>query len=69
MENHHQISSTDQFQQLLSADLSRVSCTYFWAPWAEPCKQMTQVVVELAKKYPSALFLDVCPAVIALGAF
>ena len=54
-----QITATEQFQALLSADLNKVSCLYFWATWAEPCKQMTQVVTELAKKYQEVLFLDV----------
>jgi thioredoxin-like negative regulator of GroEL len=57
--NIHQIQSSDQFQQLLSADLDRLSLLYFWAPWAEPCKQMTEVVVELSKKYPKLLSLQI----------
>lgn len=57
--NHHIIESTEHFQTLLSADLKRVSVINFWAPWAEPCKQMNEVVAELAKKYPAGLFLQV----------
>ncbi|KAI0246075.1 glutaredoxin [Lactifluus subvellereus] len=55
----HQIESSDQFQQLLSADLDRVSLLFFWAPWAEPCKQMTEVVIELSRKYPKLLSLQI----------
>jgi thiol-disulfide isomerase/thioredoxin len=44
----------------MSADLKRISIVNFWAPWAEPCKNMNEVVKELAKKYPAALFLQVC---------
>lgn len=54
-ENQHQITSTHQFQSLLSQDLTRVSLLYFWAPWAAPCKQMTDVVSALAGKYTAAL--------------
>ncbi|KAH9063615.1 glutaredoxin [Lactarius vividus] len=57
--NSYQVESSEQFQSLLSADLDRVSLLYFWAPWAEPCKQMTEVVDELARKYPKLLSLHI----------
>ncbi|KAK7043880.1 glutaredoxin [Paramarasmius palmivorus] len=57
--NYHDVSSPSHFQQLLSQDLNRVSVLNFWAEWAEPCKQMNAVAVELAKKYPSVLFLQI----------
>ncbi|KAF9456441.1 glutaredoxin [Collybia nuda] len=57
--NFHEITDPTHFQGLLSADLNRVSLINFWAPWAEPCKQMNEVVQELAKKYPAALVLNV----------
>lgn len=57
--NFHEVSSPEHFQNLLSEDLSRISLINFWAPWAEPCKQMNEVVIELAKKYPQILVLQV----------
>ncbi|KAH9917273.1 glutaredoxin [Fomitopsis serialis] len=45
--NFHEVNSADHFQQLLSTDLERVSLINFWAPWAEPCKQMNEVVMVL----------------------
>ncbi|KAH9948577.1 glutaredoxin [Amylocystis lapponica] len=54
-----EVSSAEHFQSLLSADLERVSLINFWAPWAEPCKQMNEVVIELARKYPHILGLQV----------
>src|SRR6266702_4111269 len=46
------------------ADHSRVSLQtsnayllYFWVPSAQPCKQMIEVVEELAQKYPSLFLL------------
>jgi len=57
--NFNDVQSTEQFQALLSTDLNRVSLISFWAPWAEPCKQMNEVVSELAKKYPALLVLQV----------
>jgi thioredoxin-like negative regulator of GroEL len=54
-----QVTSPDQFKELLSKDLERVSLLYFWAPWAKPCEQMTEVVTELSKKYPKLLSLQI----------
>ena len=59
--NFHEVSSPEHFQNLLSEDLNRVSLINFWAPWAEPCKQMNEVVIELAKKYTQVLVLQVRP--------
>ena len=58
-ENLHQVTSSEHLQELLSEDLKRVSLLYFWAPWAEPCKQMTEVVKELTRKYPEVLSLQI----------
>ena len=66
--NFHVIESPTQFQDIMSADLNRVSLINFWAPWAEPCKQMNEVVLELAKKYPQVLVLQVRPATLSLCA-
>ena len=57
--NFFEVSSPEHFQSLLSTDLTRISLINFWAPWAEPCKQMNEVVFELAKKYPQLLVLQV----------
>jgi len=57
--NFNEISSPELFQSLLAADLERVSLINFWAPWAAPCAQMNEVVLELAKKYPQLLVLQV----------
>ncbi|KAK0472011.1 glutaredoxin [Armillaria novae-zelandiae] len=59
MANYHQVVSPSHFQELLSADLTRVSLINFWADFAEPCRQMNEVVLELSKKYPAVLFLQV----------
>lgn len=57
--NLHYVKSSDHFKELLSEDLQRVSLLYFWAPWAEPCKQMTEVVAELSRKYQQLLSLQI----------
>lgn len=56
--NHVEVTSSTHFQELLSADLNKLSVINFWAPWAEPCKQMNEVAKELSTKYPAALFLQ-----------
>jgi len=53
------VQDPEHFRTLLSEDLQRVSLINFWAPWAEPCTQMNEVVAELSKKYPNALVLQV----------
>ncbi|KAK4688471.1 hypothetical protein P7C73_g1645, partial [Tremellales sp. Uapishka_1] len=55
--NHVAVTSPEHFQTLLSADLNRVSCLNFWAPWAEPCAAFNKVVEEQAVKFPAVLFL------------
>jgi len=57
--NFFEVNSADHFKELLSEDLKRISIINFWAPWAEPCHQMNELVKELAKKYHTALFLQV----------
>ena len=57
--NYHSVNSPEHFQELLSADLERVSVLYFYADWAEPCASMNQVVRALAEANPSVLFLQI----------
>lgn len=59
MSNLVDVTSPDHFKSLLSADLNRVSCLNFWAPWAEPCAAFTEVIKGEAGKYSSVLFLNV----------
>ncbi|KAG8701188.1 monothiol glutaredoxin grx4, partial [Ceratobasidium sp. 395] len=58
-DNFHVVESAEQFKQLLSADLERISLLNFWAPWAEPCIKMNEVVSELARTNPNLLTLQI----------
>ncbi len=58
-ENIYDVGSAEQFQQLLSADLERISLLNFWAAFTEPCAGINKVVAELAKKHPAILVLQV----------
>ncbi|TNY24292.1 putative glutaredoxin [Rhodotorula diobovata] len=57
--NYHRVESPAHLQELLSADLARVSVLYFRADWAEPCKTMDGVTQELAKRWDQVLFLSI----------
>jgi len=35
----------------------RLVVVHFWAPWAEQCKQMDDVMQELAKQNPNVCFV------------
>ena len=59
IQNLHEVTSSDHFKGLLSEDLQRISLLYFWAPWAAPCKQMTEVVAELSRKHQELLILKI----------
>jgi len=54
-----EITSPKQFTSVMEADLNRITLLNFWAPWAEPCKQMNEVVKEIAAKNPSITVLNV----------
>jgi thiol-disulfide isomerase/thioredoxin len=69
MSNFVEVTSPEHFKELLSADLKRVSCLNFWAPWAEPCEAFTQAVKEQAAKFPQVLFLNVSISRAGSGAF
>ncbi|KAE8231480.1 hypothetical protein CF326_g3504 [Tilletia indica] len=53
------VTSSEHFTSLMEADLTRVSVLNFWAPWAEPCKLMNDVVSALATKHENVLFLNI----------
>jgi len=53
------ITSPEHFKDVLSKDLSRVSCLNFWATWAEPCEEFNKEVEVAAGKFPAVLFLNV----------
>ncbi|KAF9507145.1 hypothetical protein BS47DRAFT_1351995 [Hydnum rufescens UP504] len=55
--NLYDVTSTDQFKELLSQDLTRVSVLNFWAEIAEASKTINALLKELAVKYPDPLFL------------
>ncbi|EST08995.1 Glutaredoxin [Kalmanozyma brasiliensis GHG001] len=52
-----EVTSPEHFTEIMQQDLGRVSLLNFYAPWAEPCKQMNEVVKEIAVKYPQVLCL------------
>ncbi|CAD6889678.1 unnamed protein product [Tilletia controversa] len=57
--NPVEVTSSEHFTSLMKEDLTRVSVLNFWAPWAEPCKLMNDVVSALANKHKNVLFLNI----------
>lgn len=57
--NYHKVQSPEDLQAQLSAALDKVSVLYFRTDWAEPCKTMDGVMLELSKRYEGVLFLSV----------
>ncbi|XP_071827907.1 glutaredoxin-3-like [Apostichopus japonicus] len=51
--------SVDAFDDFAQKSGSGLLLAYFWTSWADQCKQMTQVVNELAKESPQVLFVTV----------
>ncbi|KAJ2557350.1 glutaredoxin [Coemansia sp. RSA 1933] len=53
-----QLSDEKDLRQALENN-SQESVLYFWAPWAEQCKQVESVIDDLAKKYAKTQFFKV----------
>lgn len=53
------ITSPSMFTELMQEDLTRTTLLNFWAPWAQPCEEMSKALVELAGRYPHVLFMNV----------
>ena len=49
--NHWDIKSNEDFTNAVAENPDKVIVLNFWAPWAEPCLQMNDVFVELARKH------------------
>ncbi|THV08187.1 hypothetical protein K435DRAFT_824776 [Dendrothele bispora CBS 962.96] len=66
--NFHQVISPTHLQHLLSADLNRVSVLNFWVEWAEPCRQMNEVIKAESQSDISGSFdIESVPTIILRG--
>ncbi|KAJ2935044.1 hypothetical protein H1R20_g1998, partial [Candolleomyces eurysporus] len=61
-----EVKSSEQFRQVLSQDLHRVSVINFWAAFAEPCKQMDEVDAEEQPDISDSFDIGVVPSFIVL---
>jgi thiol-disulfide isomerase/thioredoxin len=53
----HEIVSSEQFDSFVLK--SRFAVAYFWADWAQPCKQMDGVFSQLSQEHSDVVFLRV----------
>lgn len=54
-----EIQSPTQFTDVMASDLERVSLLYFYAPWADPCHGIKEVLQRLCPRYPNLQILSV----------
>lgn len=60
MSNHKDVSDDDEFISLLnSAGSSKLVVVDYNATWCGPCQKIAPVFIQLAHKFPQALFLGV----------
>ncbi|KAJ8264474.1 hypothetical protein GJAV_G00149580, partial [Gymnothorax javanicus] len=57
MANLVEVSSSQQFEELLTKAGKSLSVVHFYAPWAEQCGQMNDVMAELAAVQPQVTFI------------
>ncbi|KAI8450812.1 monothiol glutaredoxin-4 [Phakopsora pachyrhizi] len=58
-QNYHKLDSPGQIQELLGADLNRLSLLYFRAGWAEVCQTADLAVKSLAEKWSEPIFIEI----------
>ena len=58
MNSVYNVKNEDDFGAKLEEAKKRLVVVHFWAPWAEQCKQMDDVMLELAKQNPNVVFLS-----------
>jgi thiol-disulfide isomerase/thioredoxin len=59
MANHKNVSDDEEFTALLSSAGSKLVVVDFNATWCGPCQKIHPVFIQLAHKFPQALFLGV----------
>ncbi|XP_051838691.1 glutaredoxin-3 [Antechinus flavipes] len=52
-----EVTSREQFDELLRLRARSLVVIHFWAPWAPQCAQMNDVMAELAKENPQVAFV------------
>jgi thiol-disulfide isomerase/thioredoxin len=59
MSNHKNVTDDEEFTTLLSGAGSKLVVVDYNATWCGPCLKIAPVFVQLAHKFPEALFLGV----------
>lgn len=59
MANHKNVQDDEEFATVMAAAGNKVVVVDYNATWCGPCQRIHPTFVQLAKKYPDALFLGV----------
>lgn len=59
MSNHKNVSDDEEFQTLLAGAGNKLVVVDFNATWCGPCIKMHPIFLQMAHKFPEALFLGV----------
>jgi len=59
MSNHKTVQDDEEFSTILSSTGNKLIVVDFNATWCGPCQKIHPVFIQMAQKYPNALFLGV----------
>jgi len=52
------ITTTQQFDQIINDSDKKAVLIDFWAPWCGPCRMLTPTISKLSQTYPNNVYKD-----------
>ena len=50
------ITTTEQFDEIINDTEKKAVLIDFWAPWCGPCRMLTPTITQLSKSYPNNVY-------------